>query len=202
MAKQSPLWANVGEFENCHLPDLLTFSSENYGRQTNWFLRHRDTGIRNLAVIIASETAITSLYFTTDKQIPPAFIIMLLLLLAFLAPLLALSALCSCKRAFRAAMENALLTAKIVWALGLTSNVEVKKSNVDLQKCPARDDLYLYVPRYVEDSLAHPTTKTYSNANLSNRKNTYFWGRFTIVLFCLGAILVGVIAACTAVYCS
>lgn len=156
-------WYQIGESENTHLPALLTVASDNYVQQTEWFLRHRDTGIRHLMAILAAESTITGLYFTTHKQIPLVIISIVLGCMMFLAVLFALYAIRSCERSYRASLEHCMLMAKITWALGLHANVVIKNDRCG--KCPAPDDPFLYVPRFVnnatEDQMAW-TTEVYT----------------------------------------
>jgi hypothetical protein len=70
----TPIWASVGSSENKHLPELLTLASTNYGRQTEWFLRHYNTGIRNLAAVLTAESALVGLA-VTHKELPAVYII-------------------------------------------------------------------------------------------------------------------------------
>jgi hypothetical protein len=60
---QCPDWVQISDSSNQHLAEMLRFGSDNYERQTNWFLHHRDTGFRNLAAVLTAEFTVTSLYF-------------------------------------------------------------------------------------------------------------------------------------------
>ena len=52
-----PSWAKPAALQNENLPI--------------WFLKHRDTGLRNLPALAAPEFAITSFHFSTAR-IPPS----------------------------------------------------------------------------------------------------------------------------------
>ncbi|MBZ5617353.1 MAG: hypothetical protein LAQ69_01280 [Acidobacteriia bacterium] len=189
-----PPWASVGAIESKHLSDLLSLASTNYGRQTDWFLRHHDTGVKNLAAILAAESALVGLA-ATQKGIPAALVIALLVVLVCAASVLAWLAVRSCQRAFTAAMESVFVMAKVAWAMGVTAKVAVDESVVSVVRCPGRDDYTLYAPRWVEDSLAYTTCEGFVKANLANRKNTLFLTKLTIIVFGGSACALGLLGA-------
>ena len=185
---QLPCWAELGDAANPYLSDLLSLASANYARQTDWFLRHRDNGLKNLAAIIGAETAVTGLYFTAQDRIPHSVLTAFLTLLAIFAVLLSWAAWRSCTRSFTASVESAALMCKAVWAMGLFSKVAVPRAAANLGAGPLRKDRHFYVDRWVSDAEKRETTDGYRTENLGNWENTYFLERVTIFVFCLGAV--------------
>jgi hypothetical protein len=199
MNMEQPSWLRISKTENTHLSDMLSFGSANYGRHTEWFLRHRDTGLRNLAAVLAAEFTITSIYFA-NKGAPKVFVVPILLLLVLLAIILAEAACSSCHNAFRASLENALLVTKVAWAMGLANAVSVPEIPNENEHPPVPKDLTLYVPRYLSTAQKHATTEKFVDAHLRARNNTYFWAKVTIRIFCAGAVLVGLLAAIAIIF--
>jgi hypothetical protein len=189
-----PVWASVGEVENKHLSDLLSLASANFGRHTDWFFRHRETGLRNLAAILAAESALVGVALT-QKGIPAAFIVVLLMALACAAPAVAWLAVSSCRRNFVAALENLFMIAKVAWAMGIMANVAVNEKVVGAAPCPGRGDKTLYAPRWARDTLAHTTCEGFVAANLDNPRNTVFMAKLTIIIFGVGACALGLLGA-------
>jgi hypothetical protein len=194
MNMEQPSWIRISKPGNTYLPDMLAFASANYGRHTDWFLRHCDTGLRNLAAVLTAEFGIASLYFA-NKGAPKVFVVPILLLLVLLAIILAEAACSSCHNAFRASLENVLLVTKVAWAMGLANAVSVQEIPNEKDLPPVRNDPMLYVTRYWETAKDHTKTEEFVDAHLKARNNTYFWAKVTIRIFCAGAVLVGLFAA-------
>jgi 4-amino-4-deoxy-L-arabinose transferase-like glycosyltransferase len=201
MSQTLPSWCSLAESSSAQLPDLLKFATANYGRHTDWFLKHRDIGMRNLAVVLTAEFAVASIHYTSEK-IPEEITAALLAFLALTALLLALSAWRSCRNSYAASLETAVLVTKIVWAMGLTSKVEIAATQVDKSHCPVPKDPYLYVPRYLDDAEQHLSTEDFVRHHLSGHRNTFFWAKVTIAIFCLGALVMGIATACAVVIAS
>jgi hypothetical protein len=194
MGIEQPSWTRISKPENIYLPDILDFASANYGRHTDWFLRHRDTGIRNLAAVLTAEFAVTSIYFS-DKGADKGFVVTILFLLVLLAIILAIAACCSCYRAFRASLENAVFVTKIAWAMGLANPVSIPEISKENEKelPPVSQDPTLYVPKYLRTAQKYKSTDEFVKAHL-NAINTYFWAKITIGVFCAGAVVLGLVA--------
>src|ERR1035441_7514610 len=145
-----PTWAEPASSPNSNLPNLLTIASMSFERHTNWYLRHCETGIRNLAAIIAAEAAIVGIYFThlAQKGVPVGIVSALLLgvLALAVAPFLCSLAIRSSTRAFLASMESTRLMTKCIWAMGLTAKVAVNDAVADLPQYA--DDQFLYPKRW------------------------------------------------------
>jgi hypothetical protein len=106
-------------------------------------------------------------------------------------------------------LESAVTVSKTLWSMGLLSYVEVNVSllDPDPDHCPVREDPSLHVPRYYRDACnpdkqgeilnrSKATTDAFVGYHLKEKRNTYFWARVTICLFCIGAVAFGVAGAC------
>ncbi len=193
---QLPEWAQSSDSSNKHLAEMLRFGSDNYERQTDWFLRHRDTGVRNLAAILTAEVGITTLHFATPR-VPDWPTALILLLLAALAIPLSVSACRCCTRSFRASLESAMLVTKAAWAMGLTDRVSLAPQSHGLLPPPAPNDTTFYVPRYCRDARQDGvhTTDAFVDVHLSAAGSTYRWAKRTIRIFLLSAMGTGAGAA-------
>jgi hypothetical protein len=217
-----PRWAQPSEAENRHLGDLLSFASANCDQHLGNFQRHRDAGIKNLVFIIVAESAVVAFFFTQSRNAALVMPVRVLLLYLSLAALLVgYSAKASCKRAFAAALENTMLTHKIIWAMGLTAKVDVLASRNATCPCPGPEDDYFFTRRWVEDTMmsqkgqdkvtacdeacAAPaergskkprakTTEAYVDSQLGKTDNTYFWAKVVTIVFALSAFFEGIVA--------
>ena len=104
-----------------HLLALLASTESAFKNHTDWFLGHKERGIRRLGVLIASQITVTGFYFRDQELYPEWLVVAVLLSMALIAITLALSTLHSCTRSYLAAMEQGMLKNKVVWALGLSS---------------------------------------------------------------------------------
>jgi hypothetical protein len=189
----TPSWASMEDNHNKHLPDFLTFASNSYARQTDWFLRHYDTGVRNLAAVLTAESALVGL-FATQKVLPPMVIAGLLIFLACVGVVLTVLAIISCKQSYRAALESIFLTAKIAWAMGFIDKVKIDVSLVS-GPSPGWKDETLYPPRWSQDVLRYSTSHKFVEAKLRNRNNTLFMAKLTLIVFGLGTCGLGLVGA-------
>jgi hypothetical protein len=193
-----PPWAQIapGLTTNANLPQLLDFAAASYGRHTDWFHRHREAGIRNLGAVLASEFAVATLYSSSSNRVDlrPFAVGAFLLLAAIIIPL-AWSTLGSCRTSFKAALESVVLISKCIWALGLASGVRIAADQIDLSSCPFPSDELLYVKRYFSDACVHATEYEFVQHHLGRRNTTYFHTRVTLWVFCLGAVVFGVLGA-------
>lgn len=185
------IWASMGPDENKHLSDLLSLASSNYGRHNDWFMRHHERAINNLAAILAAEAALIS-FAATHEKIPGFFTTDLLIGLACTAIILACLGVFSCRRSFRAGLENLYMMANVAWAMGVTTNVAVNESTVIKNAAPDTkrhhcEDESLYVPRWLNGCLAHETCEKFVNHTMRNWKSTLNLTNITILLFGLGA---------------
>ena len=187
-----PLWASVGPSKNKHLPELLTLASTSYGRQTDWFLRHYDAGVRNLAAVLTAESALIGL--AAHKELPAMFTVGLLLLLACIAVVLSALAIISCRQSYKAALESVFLTAEVVWSMGLMRDVQVDVNGVS-GSGPGWQDPTLYPHRWYHDMLQYATSEAFVKTKLRNRNNTLFMAKLTIIVFGVGTCCLGVAGA-------
>jgi hypothetical protein len=182
---------------------LLELASAQYGRHFEWFHRHRDNALRQLAVLLTAEMVIAR--YSADAQLAPWVLAAVLISLAAMSPLLAHAGSDSCRRAFGAAMENTMFVSKAVWAILPHGVVGVTEADFDNESIPARDDLTFQVPRYAGDAAGCLTTQEFTDSHLGNKlplfakpRNTCFWA--VVSIWTLGAlgIIVGVAAAFSA----
>ncbi len=189
-----PIWASVGTVENKHLTDLMSVASANFGRHVDGFLRHRETGIKNLAAILAAESAVVGFALTNEK-IRGVFIVTLLVILALAAVALTRLAVSQCRRAFLGELESLFLMAKVAWAMGVMFNVDVDQKVARGVRSPGSADKTLYAPRWAKDCLAYATCEAYVDANFRNPENTFSTTRLTIVVVGVSASALGLIGA-------
>lgn len=186
---------------------VLTIASSHYGKHTEWYLKHRDTVLRQLAVLITAELAVQKFVAEPAQADLPARI--LLLALAGLSLVLAHAGVRSCRQAFRAAMENAVVVNKIIWSMAPSGRLFLDHETLD-PEMPARQDSSLYVPRFLSHAIATPSTEEFVKDNASlgsglsrlfnsalNRTqekaaNTYFWTAVTIWLLGVIGATIGV----------
>ena len=177
------------------------------GRHTDWFLHHKERGVKNLGALIAAELAIIAFYFTHTAELQSINrIVGLVLLLAGLLgiPLVRL-AITSATRSFQAAMECISLASKCLWAMGLTARLTLNPDSVDTKNIPAPEDLTPFVPRYTgqeasedEETTKSPTrcatTKEFVSQQLQAR-NTFGTARWALVSFSGVALFIGIAGA-------
>jgi hypothetical protein len=180
--------ASSGKTSNNELNNLLTYARENYGKHTEWFLRHKDMGLKSLAVVLTGEITITS--FCLSDKFPDIITIVTLLILSFLSVIITFYGIINCKASYKASLENAILCTKTIWAMGLAKPIEIDAQNVDFTNCPVREDNTPYIPRFLDDAAKQPTTDKFIEYHLSRRGTTYFTAKWTIICF-------GVVGLCT-----
>jgi hypothetical protein len=193
-------WYQAGEpstEEAVALGKLLDYASAGYSRHTDWFVRHRDIGLQQLAGLLAAELLL--LRFFQDVQ-PRQLSGVALILLGLLSLLLGQSSAASCSRAFRASLEHAVLISKIVWALTNGATCKVALSP-DSANTPVPSDRTLFVPRYLRDAQQFPTTEEYvayhmglAGPSAKQVRNTHFWARVALWSFALAAFSTGVVS--------
>lgn len=182
----APLWARWAAEENRHLPELLSYASTNYGRHLDLFMKHAEAGTRNLALILATESALIVGAYT--NEIPRILSAALLGILAIMAIIFGHCAIAACGKSYLAAMESVHLVTKTVWAMGLTSNVAVQRRADGQYSTP--DDLSLYPSRWYLDACAHSTGKEFAEARMADRENTCFLMRLTLIMLVIGAVAI------------
>ena len=184
---------------------FMDIASASYARHTDWFIRHRDTSVRQLAVLIAAQLLIIKL--TSDPNNNSWAPAIILIFLSFLSYILALTGSSSCQRSFIASLESVLFFNKCIWAIIPTGYINVLEDNAQEESVPARSDTTLQVPRFVQGASKFSTTEEYINyhigKDLSLRKrsrNTYFWSCVTIWALGVMGIIIGVAGALTAFF--
>lgn len=182
-----------------HLPCILEYAASHYGRHTEWFQRHRDTGIKSQVLILTAEFAVLGLHFSGTRAFPAAIICLSLVMMAVFSIVLALASSRSCRHSFRASLEHALLVTKCAWAMGCADPVAVE--NMPRSRAPVPEDEMLYVKRYHEDACHQgvPTTEDFVRIRLDAPGTTYKMAVLTIIVFCIGAVstsIFGLLAVC------
>jgi hypothetical protein len=186
-----PAWAASGPQDNPYLPNLLSLASTNYAKQTDWFLHHRESGIRNLGAILFAESTLMSFYKSSSGLPMPVFVAVLVML-GSAAPAFTWLAVRSCRRSFGAAMENALMMAKVAWAMGAARIVIARQCG---DRFPAASDESLYVPRWLDDCHASPTTQAFREDHLKSLNNTYGMTKIVLIMLGVGATGIGLLCA-------
>jgi hypothetical protein len=163
-----PQWCTEKGISSDNLPDLLNLASNSYQKHTEWYLRHRDTTLKQLAVIMTAELVFVKLFY--DSSASWVLIVPALSFLIILSSILAHAGAKSCYQAFQAAMENVLLINKIVWAMGLGDKVHIDQVHTEASIIPVLKDQTLYVPRYLKDSSQFDTTEQFTAFQLGKSK--------------------------------
>ena len=134
--------------------------------------KHRDTGIRNIAMIIGAEYASIGFYYTHKHDGISLLIISLLIFSCWFAILCAKLSHLSCKRSYNTSLEYTSMILKIIWALGLY-RIKIQKNGP-----PLSSDLFLYVPRFITDRHEFKTTEEHIKHTMEgvhNNTTTYAW---------------------------
>ena len=167
------------------LYNLLEVASNAFIAHTDWSIRHRDTSLRQLAVLIAAELIVLKFHrdIPTDLNIGP----FILLSFGFLAFVLSLGGAQSVGRAYLASMENVLFMNKLMWAINPSGKVNLPEKFLNAPYFPASDDETLFVYRYQEESTDDKTTKAFTEKragknvfSLGHPSNTLFWAKLSI----------------------
>jgi len=187
MTETSGSWAVPDDRKTPDLLPLLGYARDHYRGHIDWFLRHKEAGIRTLGSILTAQVGVVGLFFAGRfNRWVTLGALALTTLLAF--PLTRLAVL-SCTKAFRAALEHALLLTKILWAMGLTDAVSVQRTL--LGSCPAAEDRTLFPPRYLADARCFETTDRFVEHNLRKRDTTLHATRQTLFIMGGAAVVMG-----------
>jgi hypothetical protein len=166
------------------LGQVIRYAQEHYARHTDWYLRHRDTGIKTLVILLTADFTIAGLYFA-DK-VSGLLATCGLGVVGFLSIVLTWLAVMSCRQAYRSSVEHALLVSKAAWALGWCSPITVDQKCVKYQAAPMSADESLYVPRYIKDAKPDLSTEEFVQQCIRRRGTTYFATKWT--LFLIGGV--------------
>jgi hypothetical protein len=190
-------WARVTDRPSEHLDKMLSLAVTNFGKQTDWFLLHRDTGIKHLGVVLAAQVSITSITLST-QAVPAWLAIAALLFLGIIGPFLAILAIRSARSSYSASIEYAVLITKSLWALGLTGVIDVLESHIDImKKPPAANDEVFYIERHVNNHASAPerTTKQIVDNVLKSRPNTFSRARRVLVTFAVAVVTMAIVGS-------
>ena len=195
--KSETQWARSAKQPAEHLETMLSLALTNYGKQTNWFLHHRDTGIKHLGVMLAAQVSVISLALP-NNTVPAWVAITTLLFLGIIGPCLARSAILSAKSSYRASIEYAVLTTKSLWALGLTGIVDVQEAGSDRNKLPAAKDKTFYIGRHIENHSSRDcTTEDIVDDLLFNRDNTFYRAKYVLIIFAVAVVALAIVGTIT-----
>lgn len=189
-------WARVANESSDHLDKMLSLAVNNYGKQTDWFLHHRDTGIKHLGAVLTAQVSMTSI--TLSTTIMPAWLgVTTLLFLGVLGPFLATSAIRSARSSYSASIEYAVLITKSLWALGIAGVVDVKKSHIDTEKQPAANDVVFYIERHVNNhtSTSEHTTNQIVDKVLMSQHNTFSWAKRVLTMFAAAVVIIAIVGS-------
>lgn len=161
------------------LHQVMRYAQANYARHTDWFLRHRDAGIKILVFLLSADFAITSLYFA--GKVAGVLAMVGLAVVGLLSVALTWLAVISCRQSYGAALEHALLVSKTAWAMGWCSPIAVERQSPEDSAVPAASDKSIYVPRYIEDATKASTTGEFVSRHTKKRFTTYFAAKWTLI---------------------
>ena len=190
MDKVSTKWVKEGDGTVPDLDSFLSFAGNNFGKHFDWHLKHREAGVRMLTFLLTAEFAIVGFYYSTGFRIEVAYFG--LAILSFLSIVLTFLSIISCHQSYKASLENALLTTKILWLKGLTKTMTVKSKDLDWSQCPVRDDETLYVPRYLKDAKNRLTTDDFTAHNMKKWSNAYFATKSSLFILGVLGLLAGI----------
>lgn len=179
------MWVQPGGEKPENLDQALSYSSQYYMAHVDWFLRHRDAGIRMLSVILTVEATLTGL--VVANRIEPIVQEIASGALVFLAVGLGWYFTVSCKRSYRAALQHAAMTNKVLWAMGLTSPISTTYSFP-----PLPQDECLFVPDIASSFGNKKTTNEYVEFHIARKGNTYHAARLIIALIAAACFAIGV----------
>ena len=132
-----------------------------------------------MSVALVANVTIGGLYF--DNKLPSALTVLTLGVLAVLSVALMFLATRSCKQAYSASLEHALLATKAAWAMGFAQAVDVPESVSLVNGCPAREDKSLYVPLYLKDAREATTSEAFVHTHTKKKGGTtYFAAKWTL----------------------
>ena len=160
------------------LHHMLSYARQNYASHTDWYLRHRDTGLKMLGVVLVANFTVGSLYF--DHKLNGFLSLSALAIISLLSLVLTNLSVKACKQAYRASLENALLVTKTAWAMGFAQPIAVNKTISEATPCPAKGDKYLYVPRYIEDGMKAENSEIFISHHISKKGTTFFSTKWTL----------------------
>lgn len=120
-------------------------------------LQHRESGIRDVGAILFGESTLMSFY-KSSSGLPMLVFVALLVMLGRAAPAFTWLAIRSCRRSFGAAIENAVMMAKVAWAMGAAQVVISDQCGADF---PAGKDASPYAPRWLSDCHKSQTTDAF-----------------------------------------
>ena len=168
------------------LPSFLSHATTLYIQQTDWCLKHRESVLKQLAVLLGAQLAVVQ-FAEGGQQLAAAFFLAFSVALALLFTIAGLK---SCHRAFEHAMRYACVIKKVVSAMGGGGKVFVSKKAF----VPLVDDECLYVKEMiVKDGEEYGIRTTLDHSKFYTTKdNTLRWAQWTIRGLCTACVVVGI----------
>ncbi|MCP3993901.1 MAG: hypothetical protein GY722_02395 [bacterium] len=181
--------------EALNLEAILSYSSDNYSRQIDWYHHHKNFAIKNVAAILAAEFALLSLW--AKLGLPEVLAATALVFLSIVSLLLTLSGLDSCRSSYQAALEHIFVANKCLWAMGAGGKVFVPSERPGRDLAPLKDDPMLGAPRHLNDSRQRGTITELVEKTLANPHGTFKRTRKILWLFGGSSVVAGVGCAAT-----
>jgi len=183
-----------------NLQELLDLAQKGYIYHVEWFLKHKDTALKQLALLLTSEIVIAN-FLSKNSNIPKWIVVFMYFFLALLSLILAHAGSKSCQRSYLASLEYVAFLNKLMWII--EQPIKVKLSEYFSSKdMPLSKDKTFYVPRYLNDISLHQTTWSFVNSHIGfgfnffkRPKNTYFWAVITIWSLGIMGFIIGIICA-------
>ncbi len=194
-----PRWCKPGDADTCSLSrenllELFDLALRSVGMHYDWFIRHRASALKQLAVLLSAELIIVKLFYDST-QVPIQLIILTLLFLAIFSPIFALSGAGAVKKSYTSTLYYITFAVKIAWTIGL-DKIDIDSHNVNLSKIPVKNDATFYIPKFLKDSFKFSSTEDFTNYHLKKtiRRNqtTYFWGWLSIWFLGFAGFIIGI----------
>jgi len=193
---------------NKELSVLLEFSSHNYERETNWFLKFHDSALKEIGALISAEILIIMFLAGHDGLSSGAKLVFMaiVLFLGISSQFFAAVGTKKCYRSYSAAQEYAVLMNKIIYAMGLAGKVSISKDvSIKEQDAPVKNDGKLYTTRHYRDALRMDTTDKFleystKRRGIADQQNSYFWSKITINSMGLIGLLISLVYSIVVYY--
>ena len=150
--------SNTSSENNSTVKQLIEVASDNYRHHLDYFIKHRDTTVKQLAALMAGELLL--IRYSGEIKIPELFLVVILCFLGALAFVFALSGANSCNRSFSHALRYVALLNKSLWALMPSGKITLPNNYNKLLKAPMQNDDTIQIPKHHLDSTTKGTETT------------------------------------------
>jgi len=193
------------DIDYTNLQELLDLAQKGYIAHIEWFLKHKNTALKQLAVLLTSEIVIAN-FLSKNPSIPKWMIVFIYIFLAFLSLILAYAGSKSCQRSYLASLEYVAFFNKLMWIIEQPIKAKLFEY-FDSKGMPLSKDKTFYVPRYLDDISRHQTTQSFVNSHLGfgynffkRPKNTYFWAVIAIWSLGMMGFFIGLICVYMSIF--